>query len=54
MQLHELGPAETELVVETDARLLGRLGEFGQPLIRKKADAMLADFTRNVAAQFRQ
>ncbi len=42
----------TELLVRAEARLLGRLGELGQPLIRRKAEAMMAEFLRNVAAQF--
>ena len=52
MTLIEQGAAETRLVIQTDARLLGKLGEFGQPLIRKKADQMMAEFARNVAARF--
>jgi carbon monoxide dehydrogenase subunit G len=54
MALHEIGPEETELVITTEARLLGKLGEFGQPVIRKKADGMMADFARNVAAALRK
>jgi carbon monoxide dehydrogenase subunit G len=42
----------TELLVRAEARLLGRLGEFGQPLIRRKAETMMADFIRNVTAEF--
>jgi carbon monoxide dehydrogenase subunit G len=49
MNLHELAPTQTELVVDTDAQVLGRLGEFGQPVMRKKADSMMEDFARNVA-----
>lgn len=51
MLLVERGPGETELIVRAEARLLGKLGEFGQPLIRKKADALMAEFVRNVAAR---
>jgi carbon monoxide dehydrogenase subunit G len=53
MSLIERSEAETELVIHAEARLLGKLGEFGQPLIRKKADAMMAEFARNVADHFR-
>ena len=49
MALHELAPTQTELVVDTDAQVLGRLGEFGQPVMRKKADSMMQEFARNVA-----
>ncbi|MSQ73117.1 MAG: hypothetical protein EXR27_17795 [Betaproteobacteria bacterium] len=41
MQLHSQGPQTTELVVDTDAVFMGKLGEFGYPLIGKKADAMM-------------
>jgi carbon monoxide dehydrogenase subunit G len=51
MQLKELGPKETELVVETDVNILGKIGEFGQPIIRKKADAMLQQFIENIKKQ---
>ena len=50
MTLVENGPAETELDIQTQARLLGKLGEFGQSVIRKQADAVIAGFARNVAA----
>jgi carbon monoxide dehydrogenase subunit G len=52
MTLVENSPAATELVIRTQARLLGKLGEFGQPVIRKQADAIVAEFARNVAARF--
>lgn len=39
----------TELVVQTQVRLFGKLGEFGQPVIRKQADTILAGFARNLA-----
>ena len=51
MQLKELGPKETELAVETDVNILGKIGEFGQPIIRKKAEAMLKDFVENIKKQ---
>jgi len=52
MTLLEQAAGETRLVIQTDARLLGKLGEFGQPLIRKKADQMMAEFARNLVARF--
>src|SRR3989442_10135021 len=52
LTLVESGPAATELAIETQARLLGKLGEFGQPVIRKQADVIIAEFARNVAARF--
>ena len=45
-----LSPADhgTRLSIETDLAVLGKIGEFGQPLIRKKADALLEEFARNL------
>ena len=48
--LIENGPSTTELTIQTQARLLGKLGEFGQPLIRRQADAIITKFAQNVAA----
>ncbi len=51
MELKEIGPKETELLVETDVSILGKIGEFGQPIIRKKADQMLQEFVENIKKQ---
>ena len=51
MEVAEVSPSETELVVRTDAAVLGKLGEFGQPLMRKKGDSIMAEFARNLAKQ---
>jgi carbon monoxide dehydrogenase subunit G len=48
MSLAKLAPAETKLVVDTDLNLFGKIGEFGQPLIKRKADQMMAEFSANV------
>ncbi len=48
MELKELSAEETELTVETDVNILGKIGEFGQPIIRKKADKMLVTFIENI------
>jgi hypothetical protein len=47
-----LVPADggTRLQIETDLTVLGKIGEFGQPVIRKKADAILEEFARNLQA----
>jgi carbon monoxide dehydrogenase subunit G len=47
-----LAPAEggTRLHIDTDLAVLGKIGEFGQPVIRKKADALLEEFARNLGA----
>jgi carbon monoxide dehydrogenase subunit G len=51
MQLKELSAGQTELQVETDVNILGKIGEFGQPIIRKKADQMLKEFVENMKKQ---
>jgi uncharacterized protein len=50
--LLESGPSATELIIQGQVRLLGKLGEFGEPIIRKQADAVAATFVRNVMAHF--
>ncbi|MBI3934377.1 MAG: hypothetical protein HY316_06765 [Acidobacteria bacterium] len=49
MNLESLAPEETNLHVETDVNLFGKIGEFGQPMIKKKADQMMTIFASNVA-----
>ena len=49
MTLVEQAPDSTELVVNTDANVLGKLGEFGQPVMRKKADSIMQEFARNIS-----
>ena len=51
MQLRELSAQETEMEMETDVSILGKIGEFGQPIIRKKADQMLSQFVENIKKQ---
>lgn len=51
MELKDLSATETELLVDTDVSIMGKIGEFGQPIIRKKADAMLKEFVENIKKQ---
>jgi carbon monoxide dehydrogenase subunit G len=51
MTLREIGPGQTEMEMETDVNILGKIGEFGQPIIRKKADTMLKEFIENIKQQ---
>ena len=51
MRLDEQGPTQTKLTVGTDIVLMGKIGEFGQPVIRKKADQMMEEFANNLATQ---
>ena len=39
----------TDLVVVSEANILGKLGEFGQGLIRRKADGIMKDFGQNLS-----
>ena len=48
MDLVELSPEETELLITSDVSFLGKLGELGQPVIRRKADSVIQEFTRNL------
>ena len=48
MQLRALDDGHTELQLHTDAAILGRLGQFGQAVIRKKADQVMTEFAANV------
>lgn len=34
----------TDVKIATDLQVMGRLGEFGQPVIKRKADQMMGDF----------
>ena len=45
---------QTELVLNTDTTFIGRLGELGQPLIRRKANNTMEEFARNLAQQLSQ
>ena len=51
MQLTLLpGEAATRVRIETDLTVLGKIGEFGQSIIRARADSILAAFARNLGA----
>ena len=40
---------QTELLITSDTNFMGRLGELGQPIIRRKANTTMEDFARNLA-----
>lgn len=48
MSIKALGPNESQLIVNTDAQVLGKLGEYGQPVMRKKADSIMSEFAQNL------
>ncbi len=54
IQLRSEDGNQTELVLNTDTTFIGRLGELGQPLIRRKANNTMQDFARNLAQQLSQ
>ena len=51
MSVKEVSPSETQLTVDTDANIGGRLGEFGGAVIKKKADQTMEQFAKNISAQ---
>ena len=51
MQLRALDEGSTELSVHTDAAVLGKLGEFGQAIMRRKADQIMKEFAENMSKQ---
>jgi carbon monoxide dehydrogenase subunit G len=52
-RLEPAGEGASTLAVATDAALLGRLGQFGQPIIKRKADELAREFAANLAAALR-
>ena len=42
------GVTGSTLTVDTDANVMGRIGDFGQPIIRKKADQTLQEVAINL------
>lgn len=51
MTMHlEPAPEGTSMQVKTEAQVMGRIGDFGQPVIRKKADQMLQEVGANMRA----
>ncbi len=51
MRLEPRDDQQTDLAIHTDAAIMGKLGEFGQAVMRKKADQIIAEFARNLSAQ---
>ena len=51
VQLSAAPAGGTELAIETDTTFMGRLGELGQPVIRRKAQSTIEEFARNLARE---
>jgi carbon monoxide dehydrogenase subunit G len=49
MTLVPKGENQTEVNIHTDAAILGKLGEFGQAVMRRKADQVMAEFASNMS-----
>ena len=49
MQLDRQSELETGISISTDVAFMGKLGELGQPLVRRKAATTLQDFARNLS-----
>ncbi len=49
MKVTAKSDAESELEIVADTTFMGRLGELGQPIIRRKARNTLEDFTKNLS-----
>ena len=49
MQLARRPDGGTDMSVHTDASVLGKLGQFGQAIIKRQADQLLSEFARNVS-----
>lgn len=47
-RLNSLSSSETEVLISAELQFSGRLAELGQPLIKRKADAMVGEFTANL------
>ena len=48
MKLNAKTTHESELEIMADTTFMGRLGELGQPIIRRKARNTLEDFMKNL------
>lgn len=51
MQVTEASASTADLTIITDAQVMGRIGEFGQPIIRKKADQIMQEFAKNLSKE---
>ncbi|HLB44718.1 MAG TPA: SRPBCC family protein [Candidatus Limnocylindrales bacterium] len=49
MKLAPRDDGQTDVAIHTDAAILGKLGQFGQAVIRKKADQIVAEFAANIS-----
>lgn len=48
MEVEDAGGGGSNLVVRSDANIMGKLGEFGQGIIKRKTDGIMQEFGRNL------
>ena len=48
MAVEDAGDGGSNLVVRSDANIMGKLGEFGQGIIKRKTDGIMQEFGRNL------
>jgi hypothetical protein len=51
MDMREVAIGETEVAIDTDLHVFGKLGQFGYWVFRKKANDMMEDFANRVRAR---
>jgi carbon monoxide dehydrogenase subunit G len=51
LTLNEAAVNETEVVMAGDVTFIGKLGELGQTVIRRKADSVVQEFASNLARE---
>jgi carbon monoxide dehydrogenase subunit G len=51
MRLAGRDDGATDLAIQTDAQVLGRLGDFGQPIIKRKTNQIVDEFVANLAGE---
>ena len=51
MVLEEENVNSTRLAIELESTVLGKIGEFGQPIVRRRVERMLDDFSKALKAR---
>lgn len=51
LAVEDLGNGTCRLDIHTDASILGKLGQFGQAVMKKKADQLLGEFAANIGTK---
>ena len=49
--LAEAGPGQTEMSINLMSHVLGKIGEFGQPVMWKKTEAILKEFAQTMSQE---